>query len=469
MAAATALAVNFVTKKNYPCIRCQLKICLINPPIEDFYTTGIRRQPLGLLYIASSLKSAGHEVSLLNCHTNKRSGMELPAEFSYLLQYMKPSSSESFPFTGYTHYGMSWQEIEKRIKECSAELYLVSSMFTTYYEETLRIFAIIKKHHALAVIAAGGHHASLHPGHLLENGANYVIQGEGEIPSVMLAHIIEHGGSAADVPNLCLSEHGQVKKTCTRLTPDIDALDLPDRKLPAPASMRGRGKKFVTMIASRGCPNRCSFCTSRIVWGKSFRERRSEDVIREIKICVQDHGADIINFEDDNLFPSRERALTLLEALIMEKEKHAFYPEFTAMNGISIEKLDGDIIMMMKRAGFREIDLSLVSHSDELQKNERRPFSSEHFLEIACYALSAGFKVRGYFILGLPGQSVEEAYETVSFMKNSGISVFPSVYYNVLAPHDQWKMQRSSAFFNARADFPRDELIKCFNSCRPDL
>lgn len=443
-----------------------MNICLINPPIEDFYTTGIRRQPLGLLYIAAALKGAGHDVSLLNCHTNKRARMELPPDFSYLTGYMNPSSPYPFPFAHYTHYGMSWQEIEKRIRESRAGLYLVSSMFTTYCEETLRVFSIIKKQHPCAAIAAGGHHASLYPGHLLENGADYVIRGEGEIPSVMLARMLEHGGSPSGVPDLLWMEGGVLKSSDIKIPTDIHALDIPHRDLMRPASMRGRGKNFITMIASRGCPNRCSFCTSRIVWGDGYRERGCSEIISEINFCLQNYGAEIINFEDDNLFPSRERALSLLEALIREREKHSFYPELSAMNGISIERLDEDLILMMKRAGFRELDISLVSHSSDLQRKAARPFSSEQFMKIAGFAVPAGFNVRGYFILGLPGQSVEEARATISFMKKSGISVFPSVYYNVFAPQAEWKMQRSSAFFNERDDFPRRELLMCFNSCR---
>lgn len=442
-----------------------MNICLINPPIEDFYTTGIRRQPLGLLYIASALESSGHTVSLINCHTKKRSVMDLPAAFSYLEEFMLQSSPFNFPFLNYTHYGMSWQEIEKRIRDTRADMFLVSSMFTTYYQETLRIFSIIKKYHPGAVIAAGGHHASLHPLNLLRGGADYVITGEGEVPSVMLADIICHGGSPESVPNLRWLEQDHVKSSGTQITPDINMLDMPDRDLMSPASMKGHGKNLVTMIASRGCPNRCSFCTSRIVWGDSYRKRDIKDIIREINICVHDYSAAIINFEDDNLFPSRERAVSLLRALIEEREKNPEYPELTALNGISIEKLDPKILLMMKQAGFKDLDISLVSHSDDVQKKEARPFNSAKFEQIAAYALSAGFYVRGYFILGLPGQSVAEADETISFMKKSGISIFPSVYYNVFAPEDEWKMQRSSAFFNERDDFSRQDIVKCFNRC----
>ena len=443
-----------------------MKICLVNPPIEDFYTTGIRRQPLGLLYIAAALKKAGHPVSLINCHTKKRSVMEIPAEFSYLKKHMGAGSAAPFPFDNYTHYGMSWQEIEKRISETAADLFLVSSMFTTYHQETHRIFSIIKKRNASAVIAAGGHHASLYPAHLLENGADYVISGEGEAPSVLLSRILEEGGSAEDIPNLNWMENSTVKSSGIKITPDINSLGYPCREILGLSSMRGHGKCFVTMVASRGCPNRCGFCTSRIVWGEQWRMRACDDIISEINSCVENHGAEIINFEDDNLFPSRERALALLSALVDERERRPFYPEFTAMNGISIERLDEEIILLMKRAGFRELDISLVSRSTGVQQNEFRPFNSDQFMKIALSALSAGFNVRGYFILGLPGQSVEEADETISFMKKSGISVFPSVYYNVFAPQGEWKMQRSSAFFNERDDFSREDLLKCFNRCR---
>ena len=111
-----------------------MNICLVNPPIEDFYTTGIRRQPLGLLYIAAALKSAGYDPSFINCHTKKRAVIDMPPEFAYLKKYMLMPGPCRFPFAHYTHYGMSWQEIEKRLSRSSADLYLVSSMFTTYYE-----------------------------------------------------------------------------------------------------------------------------------------------------------------------------------------------------------------------------------------------------------------------------------------------------------------------------------------------
>jgi len=200
-----------------------MNITLINPPIEDFYVTGIRRQPLGLLYIAAALKSAGYNPSLLNCHSGKKSIMELPAEFNYLKPYINnPDRELKFPYKNYTHYGMSWQEIENRIRNSPAEIYLISSLFTTYYKETERIIEIIRKHAKSSYIAVGGYHASLYPEYYLnDTSADFVICGEGEISSPELIRAIENGTSLHSVPGLVYRENGEIKKNPNVSKPDI--------------------------------------------------------------------------------------------------------------------------------------------------------------------------------------------------------------------------------------------------------
>jgi len=135
------------------------------------------------------------------------------------------------------------------------------------------------------------------------------------------------------------------------------------------------------------------------------------------------------------------------------------------MNGISLEKVDDEIIVLMKRAGFGELNISLVTHSEDIQRSEKRPFSSEKFKNIAESAKRQGMNVRGYFILGLPGQNADEIDETISFLKSIDVKVFPSIYYNIYSPQGEWKMQRSSAFYNENELLTRDELFKSFNSC----
>jgi radical SAM superfamily enzyme YgiQ (UPF0313 family) len=444
-----------------------MKILLVNPPIEDFYITGIRRQPLGLLYIAASLRAARYSPEILNCHTGKKHELDMPVEFDYLRKYTDNSDPElRFPFKNYTHYGMSWHEIETRIKRTPADIYFVSSLFTTYYQETEKIVSLIRKNSSDAVIAVGGYHPSLYPEYYIKKGvADYVIKGEGEVAVVKLVQVLDSGGRPEDIPGIFSGRSNAEEKKLMAAVPDVNGLPFPLRELLMQRDFRAYRKTFISMISSRGCPNRCEFCTGRTIWGNSYRSRSADSVIDEILHCIYNYGADIINFEDDNLFPAKKRACELLTEIIKMKKNRKVNPEFTAMNGISLENIDEEIIPLMKDAGFNELNISLVTQSSEVQRLNRRPFNSLKFRSIAECANRAGLNVRGYFILGMPGQDIKEIENTISFMKSLSIQVFPSVFYNVFSQESEWKMQRSSAFFNETGDLTREDVIKFFNRC----
>ncbi len=444
-----------------------MKIALVNPPIEDFYITGIRRQPLGLLYIAASLIKSGHDVILINCHSRKKSVMEIPPEFAYLKKYINHEDNLlRFPFSNYSHFGMSWQEIERQIGSVKADLWLVSSLFTTYYQETDRVIEIIRKKHGNVFIAAGGYHASMYPEYMIENsGADFVIAGEGEISSLHLAEAVESGMNFENVPGLIYKSETGIIKNERSMVKDPDDLPIPARELLRDSDFKMYRKRGVSLITSRGCPNNCSFCTGRVIWGRSYRGHSVERIISEIELSADKFSAGIINFEDDNLFPSKKRGIDILSAIIDWKKKSGKECEFTAMNGVSLENLNEEIIELMKLAGFNELNISLVSHSSLVQDSEKRPFDSVRFKEIALFGKKAGMNVRGYFIIGLPGQDRGEIYNTIEFLESLDLKIFPSVYYNVFSPENEWKMQRSSAFFNESSHLCRDDILAAFNRC----
>lgn len=444
-----------------------MRACFINPPVEDFYATSVRRQPLGLLYVAAAVRDAGFGVEMINGHTPARREIPPPAEFGYLERFRGSGNPAlSFPFPRYSHFGMSFQEIEKRVRESGADVFFIPSMFTPYYRETDRIVAMVKRHHPDAPVVTGGHHATLYPGYCLtDGGADYVVLGEGEAAAAELMRCICSGGDPARVPGLAFRAHGEVATTGARPAADIDRIAPPARDLLRDRDFKAYRGRIAAMITSRGCPNRCDFCSVRVIWGGSYRTRSVDRVIAEIGECAGRYGATIINFEDDNLFASADRASSLLEALIDIREKGLPGLDLAAMNGVSAERLDDGIVDLMSRAGFREINISLMSHSPDLQERHRRPFSSDRFASVARSARRRGMKVRAYFILGLPGQTAAEVRDTAGFLRGLGASVFPSVYYNVWAPREQWLMQRSSAFFNETGELSREELVRLFNEC----
>ncbi len=441
-----------------------MNVCCINPPIQDFYCTGVRRQPLGLLYVAAAIKNAGHSVSLINGHTPKQHLIPLPRQFDYLKPFMNTTDERvRFPFKHYRHFGASYQEIHRQVRASGADVFFVSCLFTTYYEESAEIISLVRQTNPGAVIVAGGYHAALNPRFYLEDcGVDYVVTGEGEAASAGLLACLSGKGEISSVPNLCFREGNELRHTPKALEPDPDLLPHPARELLRERDFSFYRTRGVSISASRGCPNRCDFCTSREFWGGRYRQRSAASVTDEISRCAETYRAAVFNFEDDNLFPTRSRARELLDALIEYTERRGRL-DFTAMNGVSLENLDGEIVALMHRAGFRELNMSLVTKSAELQEKHARPFDAEKVRSLARAALLLDMNVRAYFILGLPDQTKEEIEDTLSFLAGLGVKAFPSVYYDVHRPVTEWKVQRSSAFYNETEHLSRHDLLRLFN------
>ncbi len=215
-------------------------------------------------------------------------------------------------------------------------------------------------------------------------------------------------------------------------------------------------------MLSRGCPNACTFCTARHVFGRKYRNHSVQRMMDEINQCINLFGAEWFNFEDDNFFTAGAVAEEILGRLAVLRKSCSI--ELTAMNGISAEPLNEKRIFLMKDAGFREINLALVTHEPKQQQAIRRPFDSGHFCMTVRFAQKAGLYVRGYFILGLPGQTEDEIKAVLELGRELKIPMIPSVYYDVQGKSpEEWKIQRSSAFANETNTLSRQKLICLFS------
>ena len=138
-----------------------MKILLIQPPIQDFYQTSIRTQPIGLAYLAASLKNNGHEAEILDCQTEKKKSISIPSELSYLRDFYPFNDRSPFKlYSGYYHFGMDYQEIKEKIKDSKADILGISSCFTPYHGEALEIARIIKQWDRNKIVVMGGAHVS---------------------------------------------------------------------------------------------------------------------------------------------------------------------------------------------------------------------------------------------------------------------------------------------------------------------
>ena len=460
-----------------------MKILLIQPPVEDFYQTTIRTLPVGLLYLASSLQHAGIEVEIFDCQaTTQRRVLELPPEFAYLERYYRPGNLSPFKlFSHYRHYGLGWEEIRARIREARADVIGISSLFTPFYREALRVAAISKELDSARPVIMGGAHVNACPEQVLtDSHVDFVLLGEGErtLPALVSA-LMENRLAAID--SICgvgykingklrLPEHGD-------LIEDIETLPLPARELIDPDRYTLGGKRLTMLITSRGCPYHCTFCSIFLTAGRQFRTRSINGIIDEMKLCRARFGTEIFDIEDDNFSFDQKRAAAILAAMREEFGDETL--ELLAMNGITAANINESLVQEMKRTGFRALNLALVTSDKERQRATRRPGSTSHFDRVVQKGAEAGLEMVNYLILGLPDSTIAEMMESIIHLMERPVLIGPSVFYATpgtesyrqceargLIASPELALQRSSCFPVETLNFSRSDLVTLFRLCR---
>jgi radical SAM superfamily enzyme YgiQ (UPF0313 family) len=446
-----------------------VRVLLVQPPLEDFYTTPIRLYPLGLLYAAGVLEKAGVEAGILDCLSPLRKRqIPVPQSFSYL----PPLDRVQHFFRGYYRFGLSDEEILRRAAAFAPDLIGISSQFTAYYESVERLARLFKSHWR-APVFIGGHHATVFAPEIRRRTPeiDFVLEGPAE---KCLPGFLKSQGMGPRAPGLRRDDDGR------------DGEDFPDWRRVGAAHHLLKGRDYrigrrnaISLIASRGCPYGCEFCGVHRMFGRGIEYRDPRAVVGEMRRNFEAKGARIFNFEDDNLSFDRAWFLEFLAAVASDPKLRGV--ELTAMNGLCHNTLDPGVLGAMKRAGFRELNVSLVTASPELQKSYRRPYEIDSFDKFSSLIMEArrlSFFVTAYVIIGLPGQTYAEAKATIDELLALDILVGPSVFY--MAPgspmqerldiprsvKDDWNLYRSSAFAVETPDLSRARLLELFSYTR---
>lgn len=458
-----------------------MRVLLIQPPVRDFYQTSMRTQPIGLAYLAASLKLNGYEVEILDCQTSEKKSVPIPAELSYLKDFYPFNDRSPFKlYTGYYHFGMGWDEIGEKIKGSRARVFGISSCFTPYYGEALEVARIIKEWDARKIVVMGGCHVSCAPESVLKSPwVDYVVLGEGEIRFPYLLKQIEKGmgGHSKEIDGIGFKDNGEMKiSPLSTFTEDIESFPFPARELLDLNRYRIGKKRSSMIITSRGCPHGCAYCSTHLVMGSCFRPRSPESILQEMVDSTNKFHIRSFDIEDDNFTYDQERAKRLMH-LIVETFGEASL-ELSAMNGVSFNSLDKDLLSLMRKAGFKAINLSFVSTSPSFKEKMGRPGTTEVFDKVLGEAGQVPLNVIAYSILGIPGQRIEEMLDTLIYLMGKRVLLGPSVYYptpgtslfeqckakELLPPHpSQW---RSSALPIETKDFNRLDLVTLFRLAR---
>ena len=337
---------------------------------------------------------------------------------------------------GKTVYGLEDKDMKSAIQDFLPDAVLVSCLFSSLHFQTLRVTRLAKEVGENIVTIVGGPHPSAVP-HLFlkDRSIDYCILGEGEYTTFKLLKLIDQGKKPQDVMDGVgfRSEGNPLLIPKKNYITDLDALPFPARKLIdldqyftigkiQGLRLDGERKKLIRiiqMIATRGCPNHCIYCAKSVTWGKTYRTRNPHNIIKEINYLVDTYQVERIAFQDDNLTINRKYTTSVLDALA-----EANLPvSWEAHNGLEVNSLDEKLLDKMKASGCVSFTAAIESGTQEILQKAKKTVDLKRARETIRYAQSIGIDVRGFFMLGFPGETREQIQKTCEYAKGLNLSV----------------------------------------------
>lgn len=406
-------------------------ILLIQPPIRDFYLTTKRTIPYGLASIAAELIESGFSVEIFDTLASSKSrAVDLPVELTYLQTYYGQSDQSPFGlFHHFKHFGYSYATIGQRVKKIRPFLAGISSLFTAYASEALATAQIVKQNHPDCKIVLGGHHPTALPERIMESPAvDFVLRGEGEVSMPLLADALQNGLRFDGIPGLVYRKaDGSLHVSEPAGMQNPDDYPLPAAHLLNQHFYRRNKKATAVIVASRGCPLKCTYCAVGASSPLKHRRRSVESVLVEIETSVNLYDTGFIDFEDENLSLDRKWFLQLLTQISRRFKGHPL--ELRAMNGLLPSSLDEQIIGAMKAAGFKTLNLSLGTISNAQLKRFQRPDVRNAFDKALEFAKSHDMKTVGYIIVGAPFQKAADSLKDILYLAERRVLIGTSVFY----------------------------------------
>lgn len=368
------------------------KILLIRPNFDSYGIT----PPLGIGYLSSYLKKQNIEVKIIDGLRDKLSNKKI---LDLILN--------EYP--------------------CAVGLTCLSS----YYQEVVNLALLIKKNNIKCII--GGIHPSFLPYKtLIDTKADFVICGEGEIA---LSKLIQNNFVNCNIKGVyslgnLKDEKQEFEKA--EIIENLDEIPFPDweqidpRTYPkAPQGVTAKHFPIGIILTSRGCPYSCVFCVAPNFYNHKIRFRSPENVVAEIKYLVKKFNIREIHFADDNLTFDREHIERICN-LIIENNLNIVW---ACPNGIRADKVDEDLIKLMKKSGCYYFAYGIESADPQILKNIKKSENIQTIENSINLANKNGISCQGFFIFGLPGETNETIKKTIDFAVNSNLQ---RAYFQIL-------------------------------------
>ena len=299
---------------------------------------------------------------------------------------------------------------------------LIGYFLMTYrYRDHYDLIASLRRELPNTPIVVGGPHVSTMREEVLKACAviDYGVVLEGEETLVELCS----GRDPSNIKGLLWRSGSEVQYNGNREPiEDLDHLSFPSfsafevNRYPYP----GAPKEIVAMpiVTSRGCPSSCIYCPVQAAIGRRFRYRSPESIHREI-IVRYEQGYRSIWIADDNFTLVRDRVVRLCELILASKLPGL---RIGCGNGIRADRVDPELLALMKEAGFWYLAFGIESGSNRVLHALRKGYEIEAAEKGVRAACELGFEVVLFFLLGSPGETEEDFMQSLALAARYPVS-----------------------------------------------
>lgn len=313
---------------------------------------------------------------------------------------------------GYDIYGLS----------CVSPQYPIAKEYLTY----------IKRRAPTAQVTIGGPHASGYTTGCVSAGFDYVVVGAGEGPLKMLMQGLV---KKEPVPKILLGDMGVAT---------LDQLPFPDRSA---INLREYvyyidGQPTTTLITSRGCHKSCAFCAN--TWGKAMSHGYNY-VEHEVETIREQYGFHSLMFFDDSLLTWKGRAYSILNVLMHTETRFRCFAR--------ADQIDSEMAPSLKNAGCVEVGMGIESGSDAILKTINKGETVSQVKDAVVMLQNEGIRVKGFFILGLPGESPETLAETRKFLEEVPLDDHD---FTIFVPYAGSHIARCNYEYDLEWEYPVD-------------
>ncbi len=380
------------------------RVLLINPPQEHILPAGIEDDfidiigfypPLGLMYIATVLKQNGFDVRII----------------------------DSVPM------GIDYHQLKQQISDYQPFIVGIAT-FTMSMVDVLLTAKLVKEVDNKINVVLGGHHVLLYPQESIKyDNVDFILKGEADYTFLELVKKLQNNADFDEL--LSIDGIGFFRNDKVYLNPktamiqNLDELPIIERSLlpmDLYKSIVGRNKMVATVMSSRGCPYKCTFCYTP---SKIYRSRSTENMIEEIKYLI-DLGYKEIFFFDDLFALKPQKVIDFARAL--RRENINIDWSFRGrINTVTKEMIDE-----VAKSGIHRIQFGIESGVDKTLRRIKKGITTERVREVIKWCREAKITTIGNFMIGLPDETEADIEQTLKFSRQIGLNY---AQYSILVPY----------------------------------